>query len=239
MRRLAWIAAAALAAPALGSAQILRPKEPQPPPATTPPTGTPPTTAPPPTQAPPTTTPAPGGGTTTQPTPAPAPGATPPATPQGQEAMEAMHTANVQWLQFATLIEQKATSPKLKQHASRLRGEHERLERELQAMAQQRGVKLTPDDALRASPGHAAKIQQFQAMSGAQFDGAAADELAQHQTAMVDHLKALRDATPGKDAELKGWLDRTENTMEEQRNLARQMRKDVQNEQRQGRRPSQ
>jgi putative membrane protein len=191
------------------------------PPAQTPPPATPPAATPPTTATPPAATP---------PVAATPPAGTPAATAAtGQQAIEAIHQENARTLEFARLVAERATSPKLKEYASRLVRDHERLDRELAQIAGERGIQLQSEQAaLAANPAHRPGMDALRAKSGADFDQAAAQAIADEREREVAHLKQLRDATPGKDAKLKKWLDDAENVMEEHRNLARDVRKDTQ-----------
>jgi putative membrane protein len=190
------------------------------PPATQPPTATPPVTPP---AAPPTTGQPPAGQ---------------PVDAQAKATIDDIHARNVSAVHYAGVAAQKATNPTLKQFASKTAADASRLDQELQAIAAERGIQLHSDGAIASGAQFKAGLQQLQALNGAEFDRAYAEAAVADRTKQVEDLKALRDATPGKDARLKSWIDQAENVMEEQRNQARVALKDVTTQQRQGRTPA-
>jgi putative membrane protein len=162
----------------------------------------------------------------------PAPAA---ASPQTKEMFDRLHHGNISAVQHSEIAAQKATSPAVKQLATKTRDDHKRLDAELKSLAAERGVQLTPDDAVAQSV--KSSVDRLRAMNGPEFDRAYAEATVADRTQQVDVLKQMRDATPGKDAKLKKWLDDAENVMEGHRNEARVALKEVQQQQRQGRTP--
>lgn len=157
-----------------------------------------------------------------------------PVTDQQRQLFERLHARTTQVHEYGALGEQKGTSPRVKELGARLRSDSERIEGELRQLAQERGVQLRDPTQINAEQGHRAGVESLRALPPEEFDRKFAQATSEARTAEVDELKALRDATPGKDARLKKWLDDVENVMEEHRNLARSVSSEVQ---RQGRKP--
>jgi putative membrane protein len=162
--------------------------------------------------------------------------------PGAKHTIDQIHGINVKMIEWGKLAAEKATTPNLKEFGQRIQTEHERLERELAQMAQQRGIALTPpDQVFAADPGHTGTLKNLEAQSGLDFDKTFIDIVTAEREKRVPELKQLRDATPGTDAELKKWVDEMEVLMEKTRNEARNVRQAVnqqaQQQQRQGRKP--
>jgi putative membrane protein len=217
----ALVAVVALA----GTARAQWPQTPQQNPSQPPATPPAPTTTPPP-ATPPTTQPAPP---TTQPTPA-----AQPASAELKSRLDRLHGHNVRIVEYARLASEKASSPRVKDLANKVAQQHHKMDVELAQLAAERGVQLEDAKAIASNPGQRSQVEALRAKSGPEFDVAFMEFLAGDRERQVDEFKAVRDATPGKDAKLKKWVDDQENVMEEQRNLAREVRKEAQ---RQGRTP--
>jgi putative membrane protein len=162
--------------------------------------------------------------------------------PGAKDTIEQIHNINVKMIEWGKLAAEKATTPNLKEYGRRIQTEHERLERELAQMAQQRGITLTPADQLFSQDkAHSESLEFLRGKSGLDFDKTFIDAVATERERRVPELKQLRDKTPGTDAELKKWVDEMEVLMEKTRNEARNVRQavneQVQQQQRQGRKP--
>jgi predicted outer membrane protein len=201
----------------------------------------------------------PGPGPTTPPTtPAPAPPAPAPAPPSQQPAPPpaappAAQTpapgtdprlATLQQVQdlaaaevdAGRIAQEKATTQAVRDLGRRMVEQNERILAETAAQAQRLGLPLGPTPA--PDPGEAAAHARWRALQGIEFDRAFVQEIVSDHEQRVDQLKALRDRTEGRHAELKSWLDDVENRMESYRNETRQARAAVRDEvNRQGRAP--
>jgi putative membrane protein len=174
-----------------------------------------------------------------QPPAQPAPGQPAPAQPQAQTApqvqdpswdaqakqrLDALHALNDTEIQVGKVAQQRAQAQQVKDLANRIVSEHQAIEAQLQALAKKRGITVgATSNQAQIEQGRAQTIGALQATAaGADFDKLyVRHEIDAHQE-IEDQLKALRDETPGRDAELKKWLDDTENTAEAHLAAARQ-----------------
>jgi putative membrane protein len=198
-RRLAVLAA--LAAPALAAAQLQWPgkTKPQPPPG-----------------QPPASQPTPQGPAQATPQPA----ASGSWDPKAKERFDQIHVLNDTEVHVGQVAQQRAQAPQVKALANRFVAEHQAIEGQMAALAKSRGLAISagPDE-------EKARKQAIDALPGAagpDFDRAYVLRETQAHEKIEDQLKALREATPGSDAQLKKWLDDTENTAEAHLDAARQ-----------------
>jgi putative membrane protein len=223
----AALAVAAHQANAQGSGSPLPGTDPQTPPATTPPATTPPATTP------PTTTTPPAAGTT--------PPAAGTADPTTLNTIEEVHHLNGVMMTVGKMAAERGTTSNVKQYGERIASEHQRLDSELTQIAQRRGIQLRSAEQITQELNQSNFLAPLAGKSGIEFDRAVMDLLVSERESRVPQLKQLRDRTPGRDAELKKWLDETEVLMEKTRNEARDVRQAVrqeqQKQQRQGRKP--
>lgn len=175
-----------------------------------------------------------------------APGAAPgksgaAADPNAPATIQQIHNINAKMIQIGKLAADRGTTPEVKQYGQKVASEHQRLDSELSQIAQKRGIQLRPAEQITSEQGHVASLQPVMSKSGIEFDRAIIDALVTERENRVPELKRLRDQTPGSDAELKGWVDKMEVSMEKMRNEARDVRQavrqDQQQQQRQGRKP--
>jgi putative membrane protein len=169
-------------------------------------------------------------------------GAQAPAPQAGQDqaqlkaTFEHLHQGNARIAEFARLASEKGTSPQVKALGERVLREHEAMQRELAQFAQQRGIALSDARASVNHPAIQGELTRLRALQGQQFDAEIAKWFEANRTQEVQAYKDARDRVAGKDAALKQWIDQAENKLEAQRNLARDVRADVQSAERQGRR---
>lgn len=172
------------------------------------------------------------------------PAATPPAAqPPGGSASAADQTATLQALrsldamviQAGTLASERANNAKLKEFGAHVAKDHQNLDEGLVRFATQRQLALGASAQMQS--GEQQRLQQLQAAQGAEFDRQFIDEMVNGHMQYVQQLKDMRDRTPGKDAELKKWLDDAENIEEAHLTAARQIRQQIREESRQARTP--
>jgi putative membrane protein len=109
-----------------------------------------------------------------------------------------------------------ATNPDVKQFGQRMVTDHTKANEELKAIASQKGMTLpnTLDAWAKA------KIDRMAKMSGAAFDKAYMDDMVKdHQKDVAEFRK---EASGGKDAEIKGFAGKTLPTLEEHLKMARE-----------------
>lgn len=188
-------------------------------------------------------------GTNPPPATTPPTTTTPPATtgqagaadPTATDTIQHVHQLNAEMMSIGKLAAERGTTTNVKQYGQRIASEHQRLDNELTQIAQRRGVALKPAEQIVKDSGQASFMAPVVAKTGIEFDRAIMDLLVSERENRVPQLKQMRDRTPGRDAELKKWLDDMEVLMEKTRNEARDVRQAVrqeqQQQQRQGRKP--
>jgi predicted outer membrane protein len=125
--------------------------------------------------------------------------------------------------QVATLGMSRAKSPEVKNLARWLGEDHRRVTQDLGKLLQERGAdpaKLPPGpdhDRIQGEIGALAKA------SGDDFDRAFVDFVNRNSPSLKDSAGRARDATPGRDADLKWYLDQVERLEIGHRDSARQL----------------
>ncbi len=114
---------------------------------------------------------------------------------------------------IAKIAQSKAQLPAVKDLANKVAADWQPLVQQAEQIAAERGMKLTGPSA-EAKSALDASTKQLNALSGAGFDRAFVDGETGHFEVVEQHLKDLREATPGEDARLKKWLDDSENVAE-------------------------
>ena len=120
-----------------------------------------------------------------------------------------MNVANTTEIQLATLAAKKATSPKVKQIASKLAADHGKNREQVRALAQKLNVILTPAQGGSVSAADSAAMPpDLQGKSGRDFDRAFVQhEIADHQSNIQ---KLQTQVIPGaQDAAIKAYLQKT------------------------------
>jgi putative membrane protein len=163
----------------------------------------------------------------------PAPGAQP-ATQDAKDIINFLHARNVRVGEWGRIAQEKGASPNVKNMGVKFQRDSETLDKQLTAVAKDHGVQLADANKLKEDPSFKQSVDTLRKMNGPQFDSSFGDAMAKAREQEVDQLKNMRDRTPGSDAQLKKYLDDFENVMEEHRNLARNVRSEMQ---RQGRAP--
>ena len=120
-------------------------------------------------------------------------------------------------VQAAQLAQQRASSPQVRQFASRMMTDHTAANSELQQIAQQENIDIPsqPDSK------DAASMKRLSGMSGTQFDQMyAQEELRDHQQ---DVALFRKEAQSGRDQALKEFAQKTLPTLQQHLQLAQQM----------------
>jgi putative membrane protein len=211
-RKLAAVAAAALALGGTAQAQ------------STPP-GTPP----------PRTTPRTPGSTTT-PRPAPAPATTPSAqqptasSPGGSSGqlsadelrskLAPLRARNAGYRDSGKVAAERGNHQQVKDLGRKMEKDYQKLDDDLKALGKERGVDVGEVSAADTSAKEGV-LSQLRGLSGDQFDKEFLASMSRHLMDDVNSTKQMRDSTPGKDARVKKWLDDAENVMEDNLNQVR------------------
>lgn len=125
-----------------------------------------------------------------------------------------MNVANTTEIQLARLAAKKASSPKVKQIASKLATDHSKNREQLRALAQKLNVTLTPAQGGSVSAADSAAMPaDLQGKSGRNFDRAFVQhEIADHQSNIQ---KLQTQAIPSaRDAAVKAYLQKTVTEMQ-------------------------
>jgi putative membrane protein len=108
-----------------------------------------------------------------------------------QSKLEVIHADNQGEIQMAQLAAQNAQSPQVKQFAEKVAGDHEKLDKKLQATAQSAGATLDGKDFQKAQAENQKDLKSLQSKTGKDFDKAYMSR------AVKDHesdLKTVKDA---------------------------------------------
>jgi putative membrane protein len=112
------------------------------------------------------------------------------------------------------MAQQKGSSDQVKQFGARMVEDHSKANDELKQIAGAKGIALPTD--LDAK--HKAKMDKMQKLSGAQFDRAYMDEMvADHKQDVAEFKK---EASSGKDSDLKAFAAKTLPTLEDHLKMA-------------------
>jgi putative membrane protein len=110
-------------------------------------------------------------------------------------------------VEMAKIAEQRATDPEVKQLAQRIQQDHEKANEELKQLASQKGIRL-PDAPDRT---HQKISKTLSELNGSDFDKSYIKEM------VKDHKKDVKEfqkeATKGKDADLKNWASQKVDTL--------------------------
>jgi len=154
------------------------------------------------------------------------------ATEEQRAAFGAVHAQNQLAAQIGDMAASRGASEQVKSLGRTLAEDHRRIDGELGALLKARGLDLNALGAGAQQPQLQGEISQLGGKSGEDFDTAFVAFLTRNGTAFVDALKHARGVVPGKDAQLKKFLDDAENTEESHLASARQTKS-----QRQARKP--
>ena len=117
-------------------------------------------------------------------------------------------------VRMGKMAQQKGSSDQVKQFGSRMVEDHSKANDELKQLASAKGIALPTD--LDAK--HKAKMDKMEKLSGAQFDRAYMDDMvADHRQDVAEFKK---EATSGKDSDVKAFAARTLPTLEDHLKMA-------------------
>jgi len=117
-------------------------------------------------------------------------------------------------VEMGKMAQQKGSSDQVKQFGSRMVDDHSKANDELKRIASSKGITLPTD--LDAK--HKAKMDKMQKLSGAQFDRAYMDDMvADHKQDVAEFKK---QASSGKDSDLKAFASKTLPTLEDHLKMA-------------------
>jgi putative membrane protein len=117
-------------------------------------------------------------------------------------------------VQMGKMAQQKGSSDQVKQFGGRMVDDHSKANDELKQIASAKGIALPTD--LDAK--HKSKMDKMEKLSGAQFDRAYMDEMvADHKQDVAEFKK---QASSGKDSELKAFAAKTLPTLEDHLKMA-------------------
>lgn len=148
--------------------------------------------------------------------------------PQVAQRLSEVQTRAQNMVQLAQLAQQKAQSPAAKNLANKVATDYQKILNELQALAQKRNLTLGSSPAqAEMQKGQEGLMATLNSKTGADFDKTYVDSQVNGFKVFESAMKDLRNQTPGKDAEIKKWLDDSENVTEASLNQARQAKKQV------------
>jgi predicted outer membrane protein len=137
------------------------------------------------------------------------------ADPQIAQHLSQVDTMARNTVQVAQLAQKKAQAPAAKNLANQVVKDYQNILNQLQGIAKQRGI------ALNQNPHQAAMqsdlkgvLADLNARNGADFDRQFVQFEVGGFQKFEQAMKDLRGATPGQDAQIKGWLDQAENVTE-------------------------
>lgn len=124
-------------------------------------------------------------------------------------------------VELGKMAAEKGSSDAVKQFGQKMADEHSKANEELKALAEQKGVKL-PAETNAAGKAMKAKLDK---LSGEQFDKAYAMHMVKDHTNDVAEFK--KEASSGKDPEVKAWAEKTVPTLEGHLQMAKENAKQV------------
>jgi putative membrane protein len=164
------------------------------------------------------------------PAPAPAPG----QAQQGQQhqlsqeqydAIAVVMAWNNLGTRVGDLATTRASTPELQALARTIAEDHRRIQQELEPLVRERGLgNVVQPPATAVQERIEGEFQRLNSLTGPEFDREFNEFLTRNGNTFVDSLKRARDITPGKDAQLKKFLDDAENTEENHLTAARQVK---------------
>jgi putative membrane protein len=117
-------------------------------------------------------------------------------------------------VEMGKMAQQKGSSDQVKQFGSRMVEDHSKANDDLKQVASSKGIALPTD--LDAK--HKAKMDKLEKLSGGQFDRAYMDDMvADHKEDVADFKK---EASSGKDSDLKSFASKTLPTLEDHLKMA-------------------
>jgi uncharacterized protein (DUF305 family) len=144
------------------------------------------------------------------------------ADPQVGQRLSQVQAMTQNTIEVAQLAQKKAQSPAAKNLANQVAKDYQNLLNQLNGIAKQRGIPLDQNrEQTRSASGMPAMVADLNARNGADFDRRFIEVEVEGFQGFEQEMKSLRDSTPGKDAQIKGWLDQAENVTEASLNQAR------------------
>lgn len=154
-----------------------------------------------------------------------------------QEKLQELHAGNQMEIQLGQLALQKAQHPRVKQFAQQMVDQHEQLDRQLTQQAQSTGVTLTGEKFQEKQKEAQSKMQDMQAIRGAEFDKAYMEFMVEDHDKDVEKVKdAAKQATDDNQTQIASTLHSAEREMSRHLMHARQVEESLERGQRQGRR---
>ena len=154
--------------------------------------------------------------------------------------LDKLHAANQFEIQAARLAMEKSTDPQVKQFAEHMLNEHQRMDQQGQALAQQRGLHLKKASSAWENAKQKVELEKLKARSGADFDRSYAALMVQDHQSDVKDVTKMRDQAPDRDPQVKKWLSDTRDRIQHHLDMAFSTRQAVNEREsgtRQGRRP--
>lgn len=159
---------------------------------------------------------------------------------QLRDWLSKLHTGNQFEIQAARLAMEKSTDPQVKQFAEHMLDEHQRMDQQGQALAQQRGIDLKKASSAWENAKQKAELEKLKTKSGGDFDRSYAALMVQdHQDDLKD-VTRMRNQAPDRDPQVKKWLADTKDRIQHHLDMAfgtRQAVNEHESGARQGRRP--
>jgi putative membrane protein len=120
-------------------------------------------------------------------------------------------------VRFAQLAQTKASSPDVRQFASKMITDHSAANQQLASLAQSK--QMTPPSSMDAT--HEQLYQQLRGMSGAAFDQAYMNSQVQDHTAVMDALET--EIQNGSDADVRNFAEQVLPTIQQHLQMARML----------------
>jgi putative membrane protein len=135
--------------------------------------------------------------------------------PQVAQRLSQVETMARNTVQVAQLAQKKAQAPAAKNLANQVVKDYQNILNQLQAIAKQRGIALNQNPQQRAMQNDLnGVLADLNKRNGADFDRQFVQDEVGGFKNFEQAMKDLRGATPGQDAQIKGWLDQAENVTE-------------------------
>lgn len=149
------------------------------------------------------------------------------AQPQPNDPQLAQHLSKVEGMtrsaiDLAELGQKHAQSKDARSLAKGVAKDYQEVLRQLESLAKSRGVTL---EKTAQDPDTQRALAELQGLKGADFDRRFIETEVTSFEKMEQSMKDLRAATPGQDAKVKEWLDKTENKVERSLEQARAAKK--------------
>jgi putative membrane protein len=124
-------------------------------------------------------------------------------------------------VELGKMASEKASNDKVKAFGQQMVTDHGKANDELKSIAMSKNMTLPAD----VGPKHKATSDRLSKLSGAAFDRAYMDEMVKDHTTVAAAFH--KDATTGKDAEIKAWAGKTVPTVEDHLKMAKDTQKQL------------